>query len=124
MALVHKQPVNAKLFKSNHIIFSCLVIQFFQFCFQCFLCLFHLLDRILLSCFLFCRLNRKSNICNLILQQCNLSFSGKWNFLELAVCNDNCIIITSCDSGTKPFSVCRFKIFLRCHQNICSRIQA
>ena len=44
MALVHKKPVNAQLFKGNYIVFTLIGAQFFQLGFQRFPGLFHLLD--------------------------------------------------------------------------------
>ena len=50
MALVHKKPVNAKLFKGNYIVFTLIGAQFFQLGFQRFPGLFHLLDGEILTC--------------------------------------------------------------------------
>ena len=50
MALVHKKPVNAQLFKGNHIVFALIGAQFFQLGFQSFPGLFHLLDGEILAC--------------------------------------------------------------------------
>ncbi len=49
MAFVHKQPVNTQLFKGDHIILALSGAQLFQFGFQCFPCLFHLLDTVKFS---------------------------------------------------------------------------
>ena len=50
MALVHKKPVNAQLFKGDHIVLALIGAQFFQLGFQRFPGLFHLLDGEILAC--------------------------------------------------------------------------
>ena len=45
MALIHKQAVNTKLLKCNHIVLAALVVQLLELCLQVFLCFLHLLDR-------------------------------------------------------------------------------
>ena len=123
VALIHKEPVHSQLLKGNDIIFSGCIIQAFQSCLQGFLCFFHLFDCVTLPILRFCRFNRHLDLINLSFDDALLTFPGQWNFLELTMPDDDCIIITCSDPGTEFFPVCRFKIFFRSGKDICSRIK-
>ena len=66
LALVHKQPVYAQLFKRNHIIFTVCALQLFQFLFQRLAQLFQLLYCEMLAnlCFRFFDGSSISSICS------------------------------------------------------------
>ena len=124
MAFVHKQAVNTKLFKCNHIVLAALVVQLLKFCLQGFLCFFHLLDRetfAIVLCFCFC--NRKGNVLNLLLNHGLLPFRGKRNPFKLRMPDNDGIIIARGDTGTELLSVGWLEILFRCHQHIGIRIQ-
>ena len=124
MALIHKQAVNTKLLKCNHIVLAALVVQLLELCLQGFLCFLHLLDRETLTivlCPCFC--NRKGNVLNLPLDHRFLPFRGKRNPLKLRMPDNDGIIIARSNSGTELFPVGWLKILFRCHQHIGIRIQ-
>ena len=65
MALIHKQPVNSKLFKCHYIVFPRCVIQFFKPCLERFPCFLHLLNGIAFPVVGFCLLYGKLYLADL-----------------------------------------------------------
>lgn len=100
-----------RLSSSGHLIYPVLSAGFS--------CLFHLLDCITGSLLPFCILNRHSNITNLFLNRCRLTFYRKRNTFKLAVPDDNGIIIPGSNPGTEFLSVGRFKILLCGNKDVC-----
>ena len=98
MAFVHKQPVNAQLFKGDHIVLARLVVQLFQAYFQRFFGLFHLLDGEVCPGFVLSIRDCHCDIVNLALDRGNLPFPGQWDTLKLAVADDNSIIVARGDA--------------------------
>ena len=103
MALVHKKPVNAQLFKGNYIVLALIGAQFFQLGFQRFAGLFHLLDGEILACVGFQFVDGGKGFINLLLNDAFLPFKGQWDALKLAVPNDNCIVVAGGDAGAEFF---------------------
>ena len=124
MAFVHKQPVNAQLFKGDHIVLARLVVQLFQAYFQRFLGLFHLLDGEVSPSLVFGIRNGRRNIVNLAFNRGNLPFPGQGDTLKLAVADDNGVIVACGDPGAELFSVRRFKVLLGRYQDVRAGIQA
>ena len=110
MTFIHKEPVNAKLFKGDHIILAAVGAQFFQFGFQSFPGLFHLLDGEILSGIGFQFVDSQERFRNLILNNAILPFKGKRDSFKLRVTDDNGIVIAGSDAGAELFAVCGFKI--------------
>ena len=77
MALVHKKPVNAQLFKGNYIVFTPIGAQFFQLGFQRFPGLFHLLDGEILACVDFQLVDGGKRFINLLLNDTFLPLKGQ-----------------------------------------------
>lgn len=124
MAFVHKQPVNAQLFKGDHIVLARLVVQLFQAYFQRFLGLFHLLDGEVSPSLVFGIRNGRRNIVNLAFNRGNLPFPGQRDTFKLAVANDNGVIVARGNPGAELFAIGRFKVLLGRHQDIRTGIQA
>ena len=124
MTFIYKQPVHTKLLKGYDIILPCGIVQLIQLCDQGFTTLFHLLNGISLAPLCLCQCYCRFDLINLPLYDCDLSFRGKRDLFKLAVPDNDRIIIARSDTGTELFTVCRFKIFLRCCQDICSGIQS
>ena len=124
LALIHKQPVYAQLFKRNHIIFTVCALQLFQFLFQRLAQLFQLLYREMLANLRFRFFDGLLDFIHLFLNQTLLSFCGQGYLFKLAVSDDNCIIITGRNSRTEFFSITGFKIFLAGNQQLRIGVQA
>ena len=101
MAFVHKKPVNAQLFKGDHIILSLIGAQFFQLAFQRFPGLFHLLDGEILACVDFQLIDGGKRFINLLLNDTLLPLKGQRNALKLAVPDDDGIVVAGGDAGTE-----------------------
>ena len=85
LALIHKQPVYAQLFKRNHIIFTVCALQLFQFLFQRLAQLFQLLYREMLANLRFRFFDGLLDFIHLFLNQTLLSFCGQGYLFKLAV---------------------------------------
>ena len=116
MALVHKKPVNAQLFKGNYIVFTLIGAQFFQLGFQRFPGLFHLLDGEILACVDFQLIDGGKRFINLLLNDTLLPLKGQRNALKLTVPDDDGIVVASGDTGAEFFAVGSLKILAPCHQ--------
>ena len=103
MALVHKKPVNAQLFKGNYIVFTLIGAQFFQLGFQRFPGLFHLLDGEILACVDFQLVDGGKRFINLLLNDALLPLKGQRNALKLAVPDDDSIVVAGGDTGAEFF---------------------
>ena len=116
MALVHKKPVNAQLFKGNYIVFTLIGAQFFQLGFQRFPGLFHLLDGEILTCVDFQLIDGGKRFINLLLNDTFLPLKGQRDALKLAMPDDNGIVVPGGDAGTEFFAVGSLKVLAPCHQ--------
>ena len=101
MALVHKKPVNAQLFKGNYIVFTLIGAQFFQLGFQRFPGLFHLLDGEILTCVDFQLIDGGKRFINLLLNDTFLTLKGQRDALKLAMPDDDGIVVPGGDAGTE-----------------------
>ena len=123
MALVHKKPVNAQLFKGNYIVFTLIGAQFFQLGFQRFPGLFHLLDGEILTCVDFQLIDGGKGLVDLLLNNALLPFKGQWDALKLRMADDDGIIIAGGDAGTEFFAVGSLKVLAPCHQKFCIGVE-
>ena len=119
MTLIYKQSVHAQLLKSDNIIFPIIVQQFIQPGLQRFSCFFHLFDREIFSALVFKFGKRTFNLVNLFPELTLLPLGRQRDFLKLAMSDDDGIIVTGRNSGTKFLTVYRFKILFGGYQNIC-----
>ena len=103
MALVHKKPVNAQLFKGNYIVFTLIGAQFFQLSFQRFPGLFHLLDGEILTGVDFQLIDGGKRFINLLLNDTFLPLKGQRDALKLAMPDDDGIVVPGGDAGTEFF---------------------
>jgi len=118
MALVHKKPVNAQLFKGNYIVFTLIGAQFFQLGFQRFPGLFHLLDGEILTCVNFQLIDGGKRFINLLLNDTFLPLKGQRDALKLAMPDDDGIVVPSGDAGTEFFAVGSLKVLAPCYQQL------
>ena len=116
MAFVYKEPVNAQLLKGDHIILTAVGAQFFQLGFQRFPGLFHLLDGEILTCVVFQLVDGGKRFINLLLNDTLLPLKGQRNALELAMPDDDGIIVAGGDAGAEFFAVSGLKVLAPCHQ--------
>ena len=123
MRFVHKQAVNAQLFKGDNVIFAAVGAQLVQLCFQSFAGLFHLLDGEILACIGFQFVDSQKGFGDLILNNALLPLEGKRDALKLTVTDDNSIVIAGSDAGAELFAVRRFKVFFPCHKQFCIGVQ-
>ena len=123
MAFVNKKPVHTQFLKCDNIILPALVIQLIQLCLQVFLCLLHLLNGKILASVPLYFFNPHHNFRNLLFQNDSLPFGTHGNFLKLRMTDNDCIILTRCNSAAELLSVCRFKVFFCGNQNICGRVK-
>ena len=113
VALINKEPVNAKLFKSDDIILAALVVELGQLCLQRFPGALHLLDRVAFRLLRLGLLNAEQNLLDLALQNGLLALYAHGDFLKLAVTDDDGVIVPGGNAAAKLLSVLGFKIFLR-----------
>ena len=118
MALVHKKPVNAQLFKGNYIVFTLIGAQFFQLGFQRFPGLFHLLDGEILTCVDFQFIDGGKRFINLLLNDTFLPLKGQRDALKLAMPDDDGIVVPGGDAGTEFFAVGSLKVLAPCYQQL------
>ena len=123
MRLVHKKAVNAQLLKGDNIVLAAVCAQLVQLGFQRFAGALHLLDGKILSGIGFQLVDSQERFRNLILNNALLPLKRKRDALELAVSDDNGIVIAGGDSGTEFFSICRFKVLFPCHKQFCVWVQ-
>ena len=116
MALVHKKPVNAQLFKGNYIVFTLIGAQFFQLGFQRFPGLFHLLDGEILACVDFQLIEGGKGFLNLLLNDTFLPLKGQRDALKLRMADDDGIVVPGGDAGAEFFAVGSLKVLAPCHQ--------
>ena len=124
MAFIHKKPVHAQLLKGHHIILSGLVIESGKPCFQHAAGLFHLFDGIALTALVFGLIDRRCDVIYLSLDRSCLPFPGERDALELAVADDDGVIIPCRDPAAELFPVGRLKVLFCCDKDICCRVQA
>lgn len=118
MCLVHKNSVNAQLFKGHHIVLAGLVVQLVQLRLDAFLGLLHLLNGESVPTVSPQIRNAVHDLVQLLLQKCLLPLDGNRNFLKLAVTDDDGIVIAGGNSGTEAFSILRLKILAGRHKNV------
>ena len=118
MCLVHKEPVNAQLLKGNNIILSSGFQQLFQLGLQSFLRALHGFDGKALNTAALQFLNALGDFLNLFPQQPLLPFHGDRNPLELAMSDNNGVVIAGGNTGAELLAVFRLKVLFRCRQNI------
>ena len=123
MALIHEQSVNAQLLKGDYIVFLVCGKELIQSGFQRFSGFLHLLDGEVFATLPFQFCDCSLDLVNLLSQLSFLSFRRKRNTLELAVTDDNCIIVAGCNTGAELLTVCGLKIFLRGNKQFCTRIE-
>ena len=123
MALVHKKPVNAQLFKGNYIVFTLIGAQFFQLGFQRFPGLFHLLDGEILRLVCLRLSDAQDDLIHLLLQNSPLPLDTDGYLLELTVPDDDGIVVAGGDAGAEFFAVGSFKVLAPCHQEFGVRIE-
>ena len=123
MALIHKEPVNAKFFKGDYIVLFAISLEFLQTDFQLPACLFQLLDGKAFSVVVLQLRNAIGDLVNLILDEPLLTLLGDRDLLKLAVADDDGIIIACCDPGTEFLPMSLLKVLFRRNKDVCSRIQ-
>ena len=123
MALVYEQSVNTQLLKGDYIVLFVCGKELIQSGFQRFSGFLHLLDGEVFATLPFQFCDCTLDFINLLSQLSFLSFRRKRNTLELAVTDDNCIIVAGCDTGAELLTVCGLKIFLCGNKQFCTRIE-
>ena len=123
VALVNEQPVNTQLFEGDNIILAFGGSQFVQPCLQGLTGFLHLLDGEVLATLPFQRSDLVLDLIDLLFQLSLLTLRGEGDLLELAVTDDDRIIVAGCDSGTELLAVGGFKVLLCGDQQIGTGIQ-
>ena len=123
MALVNEQAVYAELFKVNDRILTLGIIELVELRFNPFSGFHKLLDRELFALACLHIVNATLNIVELPLKLFPLAFNAHRDFFELAMPDNDRIIIACGNTGTELFAVSRFKILLPCHKDIGTRIE-
>ena len=123
MALVDEQPVNAQFLERDHVILAALIVQLVQLVLQALAGLFHLLDGKVLRLFRLRLPNTQNDLIHLLLQNGPLPLSTDGYLLELAVADDDRVIVAGGDAPTKTFAVLCLKVLFRGHQHIGSRVE-
>ena len=123
MTFINKKPVYAEFFKGYNIVLSALIVQLLQLYGQRFFCFFKLFYGELIAPVCFQVNNSIGNIPYLLLQNHSLTLKAHRDFLELTMPNNHSVIVPSCNSAAEAFAVFHLKVFLRCDQNICRRVE-
>ena len=123
MALVDEQPVNAQLLERDHIILAALVVQFVQLVLQALAGLFHPLDGKVLRLVRLRLADTQNDLVHLLFQNGPLPLDADGYLLELAVADDDRVVVAGGDVPAKTLAVLCFKILFRGHQHIGGRIE-
>ena len=123
MCLVHKQTVNTKLLKGHDVILSALVVKLCKFGFDLLSCFGKLLDGYSVTSRCLDLLNTLQYLVSLIVKRFDLSFKGHRDLLKLRVTDNNCIVVTRCNSRAELLTVLGFKVLLGSDKDICTRIE-
>ena len=123
MCFVHHQAVNAQILKGDDIILALLVVELIQLFLKLFSRAFHLFDREILGTGAFQKCDLVNNIVDLSLQVHLLALWRKRNFLELAVPDNDDVIVAGRNAGAEFLAVFLFEIGFLCYQNFRIRIE-
>ena len=110
MALINKEPVDTELFKINDGILSLGVIELIQFCLNRLSGFHQLLDRELFAFACLHIINSTLNVIELALKLFSLTLNAHWDFLKLAMPDNDRIVIAGGNTGTELFPVARLKV--------------
>ena len=113
VALINKEPVNAKLFKSDDIILAALVVELGQPCLQRFPGALHLLDRVAFRLLRLGLLDPFQDFLDLALQNGLLALHTHGDFLKLRMSDDDGVIVPGGNAAAKLLAVLGFKVFFR-----------
>ena len=120
---VHHEAVHAQILKGNHIVLALLVVELIQLFLKLFSRAFHLFDREILSARAFQKCDLVNNIVDLSLQVHLLALCRKRDFLELAMSDNDDVIVAGRNAGAKFLAVFLFEICFLCYQNFRIRIE-
>ena len=123
MRFVHHKAVHAQILKGNHIVLALLVVEFIQLFLKLFSRAFHLFDREILGTRAFQKCDLVNNIVDLPLQVHLLALCRKRDFLELAVPDNDDVIVAGRNAGAEFLAVFLFEIGFLCYQNFRVRIE-
>ena len=120
---VNKQPVDAQFFKGHNVVLARLIVQLIQLGLHLLLCTFQLLDGKTISPILLHLRDAGQDLLPLLFQVIHLPPEGQWDLLQLAVPDNNSVILSGSDPSTKPFPVLGFKVLCGRHKDIRRRIE-
>ena len=118
MRLVHKQPVDAQFLEGHDVILSALVVQLLEPQLRRLLRLFQLLDGEAVAAVPLELGNALNDLVDLLLQDLLLPLHGHGDLLELAVADDDGVIVAGGDPCTEALAVLGLEVLSGCHQNI------
>ncbi len=122
MRLVHEQPVHAKFFKGQRVVFFVFGSQRLKFGFEPLLRLFKFFHQTAIGTVRVLALDH-FQLVKLLLEKSFLGFAGKRDALKTGVSDDDGIPIAGGDAAEKFLAVLRLEILLAGGQDVCARIQ-
>ena len=123
MGLVHEDAVDAQLLEGHKVILPGLVVELLQLLLHGLFGSLHLLHRELAAPVLLQLCNAADDLIQLFFKNKPLPVYRHGDFLELAVADDDGIIVAGGDPGAEPFTVPGFKVPLGGHQNVGTGVQ-
>ena len=122
--LVHKQPVHAKLLERHDVVLARLVVQLLQFRLQAFLRLFQLFDLKPARVFHAGHLaERLGYLLYLALDEPALALLGEGYLLELAVTDDDRVVVAGGYAGAEFLPILGLEVLFRRHEDVGGRVQ-
>ncbi len=123
MGFVHIKAVYAQFLKGHDVILASGFQQLFQSDLQPLLRALHALDGKALCAAVFHFFNAFGHFFDLLPDHSFLALHGYGNAFELAVPDDDRIVVAGGNAGAELFAILRLEVLFRCGQNIGGRIQ-
>ena len=118
MRLVDEQAVNAELLKGHHIVLAGLIVEFFQLELYLLFAAFQLLDGETVSPVALDFHDTFHDLVHLLLQHLLLPFKRERDLFQLAVSDDDSVIVTGGDAAAEAFPILGLKVFCGGHEDI------
>ena len=123
MRFVDEQLIHAQLLKGDHIVLATLVMQPFQFGQDLLFGPLHLLYREPVASVCLDFRYAVHDLLQLLPEVFLLPFNGQGNLFQLAVSDDDSVVVPGGDPAAQPLAVLCLKVLCRRHQNIGAGIE-
>ena len=123
MALINEDSVNTQFLKCHHVILAALVIQLVDLQLKALAGFLHLLDGEVLRLLRLGLVDAHQDLIHLLFQNGPLTLGAHWDFLKLAVTDDDRVILARGDASAELLAVLGFKVLSGSNKDIGGRVQ-